>query len=291
MQKRFYLFVQSPTTAADIPPLRVLQECVPLQSHIQVVQCTPDIMHSLPPQVQAGTPVLMDSATNTFSKNATSVIQAMARKAGGGGGGGTPQQQHHIRAPAPPKKPQPSEFGSIVRQQSVDLGDFSTAQTSNAASLVESRSSIGGYGVAGGSFMGMGNATRSASRLNEEGVGWEKATLPLSEEAANRFMADSFGSSGGGGASAGPPLPSRSYHDEGMGKIALDDAEVKHMLEGRKNSEAMFAERQRRGGIGAHGAHMETTAKQDRLAGAEGMQLLRPLSSVPNPDALKNVPF
>lgn len=311
-QKRFILFVQSPLSAQDAVPVRILQDCGPsLQSYVSIVAVTRENIQSVPPQVRAGTPVLLDTVTGTFSKDASKVMQAMARRALSSVAPPTPKPTplglppRIAQVPVPVPTPQPptmtSEFGNVVRNApQLDLGEsFSSAQKDSATSLLESRSAIGGYGVAGSAFMGTGIGSRSASRLDGDAE-WGAATIPMSEDMAQRYMNDAFGATSGGsipppsiGGGAGVSVaPPKQQYSERPSKVdGVDSAEVKALIESREQLDRRYKEKQTGTGASSFGM-MQPQSKQERLMGAEGLQLLRPLTKPPGGDnPLSNVPF
>lgn len=320
--KRFYLFIQKQLTPQDAVPLRLLQECTPLQAHVGVIQVSSENVASIPQVVrQSGLPALLDSVTGSCSKDASAVLQAMIRRAGGGGQQRQPQPQQqqsafpgrisvpvpqtHSAPPPPPQTPvsasSSAKGNTLARSTGGNLEmseEWSKAESTSAASVFESRgSAVGGYGFAGGSFGSTSNASRLGSRVNEHD-GWENASVGISADTAQRFLADSFG------AIDGVPMPSsstqapRMFNDHTDETKKIDDSAMKSFIEMREQHDKLYKDRQNAAGIhqpttGVAGG-MSLSSKQERLAGAEGLQLLRPVVKPPASQVEsfhKNVPF
>ena len=303
-KKRFVLFVQQKMSEADMFALRALQEGEALlQAHVSLFPVTDENRASLPPPVQAATPLLFDIVTGVASPNAAAVLRTMARKLQSvpathsrpqphGGAGGPTARPGPGPGPGPapvPSEPQPS--ASRITSVPLDLGDgYGKAQLSEAASLLESRSAIAGQGFAGSGFMG--GVGKRGCRLEED---WGAATVAFNEEAANRHMHEAFGlsaadmqkvSAAARAQQGGMSTDSRHAVTEPRAKLkGEDDAELRDLIEKREQLDRMFKERtQGSGGVSSASTStfslMEPPqSREERLAGVEGMMSLRPLTA------------
>lgn len=300
MSKRFYLFVQRQPSERDSVPLRILQECMPLQAHVQVVYVSAENAQSLPPAVKSnGLPSLFDATTGSCSKDAGAVIQAMARRAQATMAAAPRGAIGVAQVPIPQRAEPKASMDVVTRRGNLEVGEgFSKAEAGTASSLIESRSAAGGFGTAGSSFMGMGNAMRVTSRLNEEDGGWQSASLGMTDTQASRLLAESFGAIGG--ATVVPPTATtnpQSYRAPRAGerseKVDMDSEEFKSLLDSRMAADKAYKSHQQAASPAPHTMGQQAMSRQERLQGAEGLQLLRPLVK-PAPgasDALKHIPF
>ena len=291
--KRFVLFVQQKMTENDLLALRALQEGeAPLQAHVSLFPITDENRPTLPVVVRGTTPLLFDVVAGTASANAVTVLHSMTKRLRA-----LPQAQARAHAPAHAPAPvaahvpasEPQASASRVAAIPLDLGDgFGKAQLSEAAPLLEARSAIGGQGFAGG-FAGSCSSGRVGCRL--DGDDWGVATVAFDEEAANRHMNEAFGLSAtdmqrASATHAKAPSDARFAAPEGRGKLkGEDDAELKDLIARREQLDASVKERTQRNGTASTVAastvgFMEPPkSREERLAGAEGMMSIRPLTA------------
>jgi hypothetical protein len=182
------------------------------------------------------------------------------------------------------------------------LGDkYNAAIQEEAPHIIETSSFIAGKGFAGSTFSG---SVSRGSRI--DGDDWFSATLALDESGAQRYMHEQFGLTGADlNKATTQSAPMTSISDRLMsetGKLKEgDDAEVQALIDRRNAFEEMYKNKQR-GGVGGGGgggpapAGMGTgpsgsstafslmqppQSREERTAGIEGMQLLRPLTNPP----------
>ena len=270
-KKRFVLFVKHPLSPDDSASVKILQDGGPaLQAHVSLFAVTPENRLSLPEQVHHNTPVLFDIVNAVFSKNAYGVLHSMARRI------------KTLTERQGPGQAVPMQHKALSLSPAVSdvLGEaYGSAQLTEAAPLLETRSTIGGQGVAGSTCMG--NAR--GCRFDDD---WNTATINWDVDTANRYMQDSFGP-GTEGEAGGAAWSAQTHTGTTSDSINLertklggdDDAEVLKLIEKREQLDRQFKERQQKGGgtPSASFSLMEPPqSRAERLSGVEGMLSIRP---------------